>query len=278
MFVYENGRIIGIKCCNILIYIKMLPKIGLYILICFLFFVIIFLSVLTIFQEQLIYPGINRPTLLLNEPFENIHGSYYKQGTSGILWVIFGGNHSLPADFIHLVEQDSVNHSFLIITYPGYNETPLKPTPESINLLVDKCIQKIMKNYKINFLCYSIGCAAGINYLHHNYRHGNRLKLPINKLILLAPFWSLDEIVHSKYPFPKSMIKQLLNHNWENEKLKSIDPDIKVIIIHGKNDELIHFSHSERLAKLRHCQFILTNDTHGSVTSKMSSIINEQSE
>jgi predicted esterase len=92
-------------------------------------------------------------------------------------------------------------------------------------------------------MCYSIGCAVGINYLA-------KTEQIINKLVLLAPFWSLDEIVHSKYPFPFLVIKKLLNHNWENEKLKYIDNNIDVTIIHGTFDKLINIDHSKRLSKV----------------------------
>ncbi len=230
-----------------------------------IFLVFLLLVLLATFQEHLIYPGIKREKCILTEPFEDIYGSYYKKGSTDILWVFFGGNGSLPADFIDIIEQ--FDHSFLMVTYPGYNGTPLKPNPETINNLVEKCLNDIIKRkqgnkYIINFVCYSIGCAAGINYLSKQH-------LKINKLLLLAPFWSLDEIVYSKYPFPKFIIKQLMNHNWENEKLKDIHRDIDVTIIHGKNDNLIHFGHSERLSKLRKCKLILTDDTHSSMRNKI---------
>jgi predicted alpha/beta hydrolase family esterase len=232
-----------------------------------IFLVFLLLLLLMTFQEHLIYPGIKREKIHLSEPFEDIYGSYYKKGSTDILWVFFGGNGSIPADFVDIIEQ--FDHSFLTITYPGYNNTPLKPSPETINNLVDKCLDKVLrknKKYTVNFACYSIGCAAGINYL-------STKKKVINKMLLFAPFWSLDEIVYSKYPFPKFIIKKLMNHNWENDKLKDIHPSIDVTILHGKNDELIHFSHSERLSKLRNCKLILTNDTHSSMKDRIAGLI-----
>lgn len=228
------------------------------------------LCTLTTIQEQLIYPGIKRQIQILNEPFLNINNSYYKKGNTGILWVLFGGNDSLPIDFVDITELSK--HSFLIITYPGYNNTPLKPSPDNISNLTNQCLVKVQTLYNyniINFMAYSIGCAAAIYYLSQNR------KIQINKLVLLAPFWSLDEIVHSKYPFPTFIIKKLLNHNWENEKLKDIDPKIDVSIFHGKNDKLINFNHSERLSKLKKCKIIFTDDDHTSIRNKMIHIINE---
>jgi len=225
------------------------------------------LLILATFQEKLIYPGIENPQILLKEPFEQINDSFYKRGSTGKLWLFFGGNKSKSTDFVDI----NSKHSFLIITYPGYNGTMSNPNPETTYDTIEKCIKKVCskgyENKNINFMCYSIGCAIALNYL-------SKSKLPINKLILCAPFWSLDEIVHSKYPFPKFLIKQLMNHNWENDKIKDIHHEINVTILHGKNDKLIHYSHSERLAKLRKSKLILTEHDHTSIRTRIPEYLN----
>lgn len=223
-------------------------------------------------QENLIYPGMKRPIHILQEPFENIHHSFYKKGTTGKIWIYFGGNNNNPIDYHDIFKNISIEHSILLITYPGYNGFKQDMNPHNTNLTIKKCINSILnKGYNIkdiNFICYSIGCAIAINYLAtHN--------ININNLVLLAPFWSLDEIVHSKYPYPISIIKFLMNHNWENYKLKDIHPNINTTIIHGKNDELIHYSHSDRLSKLRNIELIYTNDDHRSIREIIPNIINK---
>jgi predicted alpha/beta hydrolase family esterase len=235
--------------------------------------IFLLLLILATFQENLIYPGIKRPGIILKEPFEEIHDSFYKKGSNGKIWVFFGGNNSLPGDYINIINNMSIDgHSFLIITYPGYNNTQLKPNPKTTYEKIDNCLNAIKKKgYKdenINFICYSIGCAVAINYL-------SKKKILIKNLVLFAPFWSLDEIVHSKYPFPIFVIKNLLNHNWENEKLKDIHHKIDVTIVHGKKDKLINYNHSERLSKIRKSKLILTEeDDHTSISNRISEYIN----
>lgn len=236
-------------------------------------FLLLLLFTLTIYQESLIYPGMKRPSQILKKPFEQIDNSFYKKGSTGKIWVFFGGNGALPIDCIDYMKLIKPDHSFLIITYPGYNGVKEKLTPKSINNTIDRCIQQIKdRGYKpsdINFMCYSLGCAIAINWLFDT-------KFEINKLVLLAPFWSLDEIVNSKYPFPKFVIKKLMNHNWENEKLENINQKIDVTIFHGKQDKLIDCSHSERLSKIKiGSKLIFTEDDHQSIRNVISITINE---
>jgi predicted alpha/beta hydrolase family esterase len=236
--------------------------------------IILLLLILVTFQESLIYPGMKRPGEILKEPFEQIHDSFYKKGSTGKIWIFFGGNGSLPIDYINGIKLIKEDHSFLIITYPGYNGTKTKLTPGTTNALISKCIEELNnRGYQpkdINFMCYSIGCAIAINYLSDH-------PLLINKLILLAPFWSLDEIVHSKYPFPIFLIKKLINHNWENERLKNVHSKIDITIIHGKQDKLIDYSHSQRLSEVTKCKLILTEyDDHQSIYNKIPEYINFQ--
>jgi predicted esterase len=236
------------------------------------FILILFLAVLTVFQKKMIYPGMSRQGQILKEPFKQIYDSYYKKGSTGKIWLFFGGNGAIPADYIDHMDLIDPDHSFLIVTYPGYNGVKKDLNPKTTNETIDNCIKEIIqKGYKysdINFMCYSLGCAIAINWLSEN-------KIPINNLVLLAPFWSLDEIVYSKYPFPPLIIKLLMDHNWENEKLKHIHKDINITILHGKQDKLIHYNHSERLSELRKTKLILTeDDDHQSIRNKIPDLFN----
>jgi hypothetical protein len=159
----------------------MIKKVFIALIILLITVIIITLMGLGFLQESLIYPGLKREKIHLKEPFDQIDNSYYKKGSTGKLWILLGGNNSLPGDFEDYVidKQDS----FLLVTYPGYNGAELRPDPETMNKVIENCMKKLDKNYKINFLCYSIGCAVAINYLSSVGKKTNT-----DKVILLAPF------------------------------------------------------------------------------------------
>ncbi len=237
------------------------------------FIIIILMIILLYKQETLIYPGIGREIDYLHpvtkEPFELIDTSYYKQGTTGNIWILLGGNASLPSDYISYVKHSK--NSILLLTYPGFNKTKLRPNLDNINLVIDCCIKKLNKrgyhNENISFICYSIGCAAGINYLSTN-------KLKINKLILLAPFYNISKVIEDNYYIPQFISNSLLDHVWDNHKIKDIHQSINVIIIHGKNDKLINVKHSEILSKVRFSKLIITEDCHNTITRLINDYIN----
>jgi predicted esterase len=252
----------------------MIKNIVKYMVLSLILSLILSLMTLVYYQETLIYPGMSRPGQKLKKPFEAIGNSYYKKGSTGKLWVFFGGNAAIPIDYMDHIKLIEPDDSLLIITYPGYNGDKTKLSPETTNEIIDHCIKEIkLKGYKntyINFICYSIGCAIAINWLHKN-------KTQINNLVLLAPFWSLDEVIYSKYPFPSVLIKSLINHNWENKKITDINKNINITIFHGKQDKLIHYSHSVRLAKLAkltESKLIITeHDDHNTIRNKIPEIL-----
>jgi hypothetical protein len=228
---------------------------------------LIFLILLYLFvnQQKLIYPGMSREIdvshPILKEPFEMINTSYYKKGKTGKLWLILGGNRSLPSDFTDYIGEST--NSILMITYPGYNKTELKPNLETINLTIDNCIKKLnIKGYNnndINFICHSIGCAAAINYLANK-------KIEIGKLVLLAPFSNISQVIYDKYMIPKFLINKLIDHMWDNQKIIDVHKSIEIVIIHGKHDKY--------LCELRGCNLEITDDDHNSIKRFIPTFIN----
>jgi hypothetical protein len=257
---------------------------------------IIFTLLVSLFQDSFIFVGMYRDSkYLFKKPFEKIEGSYYKQGSSDELFVVCGGNDSLPQDYVKTALGSE--HSFLLICYPNYYkniggipsgtlnlnlessgiqqilEEFEPPNPYNTYSEIHRCLRKKAYKYKnkITFLCYSIGCAIGLNYLSNSY-----FSKYTNKIILLAPFYSLEEVANYKYTFlPSMFITPLLKYTWNNyEHITKIPNDIKIIIIHGKNDNFITYDHGERLSKLReNIEFIVTEDDHNSVKHQIKKIV-----
>ncbi len=235
-----------------------------------MFLPLIALFLAWIFQEQLIYPGLFRTSFKLS--FQNIQtkdgdtGCYYKEGNPGTpLWIVLGGNNSLPQDYQALASK-TVN-SYLLINYPGFGGTVGKMKPETTAELISNCLKAVQKpNQVINFICHSIGCAVGLNFLDKNPH------IVPKRLVLLAPFWKLEEVIAKKYTFvlPESVITSLINHTWDNfEHIESLHPETDVTIVHGRNDRLIDWKQGERLAKKhKNAKFTLTDDDHNSIVGK----------
>lgn len=238
-------------------------------------FILLISIILIIFQEHFIYTGYHRTIIPLKPPYQHLkNNSYYKQGTSDELWLIFGGNGSLPQDYVILTK--NTNHSYIYINYPGFGGIDGSMSPNSSLKLIDDIITLIPNKYtNINILGYSIGCAVSMHYL---YKRPKFMK-KINKIRLLAPFWSLDEVANNRYlPYlPNYIIKTLLSHNWENYiYIKHIDPNINLIILHGQNDIYVPYDQSKRLHELRpNTMFITTDDDHESILKKINIVLNE---
>lgn len=226
----------------------------------------IFLAYLSCTQNKYIYPGMTIPYNELSVPYIKINQSYYKKGTTGRLWIYFGGNRSSPKDSMFI--RQNIDDSFFFVGYPGYNGSKIKMNPRNSLMCIREDISKL--NYpsdKTNIICYSIGCAIAINWLSidNQARYDN--------LILLAPFWSLDKVINENCPLPRWLVRLLLDHNWENKRLQFINEYIKVHIYHGKQDKLISYKHSEQLSRIRNVRLTLTDDDHKTIRKYLQKII-----
>lgn len=239
--------------------------------------VAIFLYYLYSIQDKYVYQGIleKGDDILLDYGFEKVGSSYYRGGTSGIIWVIFGGNRNVPNHWVDTFNNISKEHSIFLVIYPGYNyDKETKTTYENIYYRVTESINFIRnkgyQNKNINFLSYSLGCAISLDWL-------SKTKFKINNLVLLAPFLTLSEVIYDKSKVPVFITNALLKYSWKNETIRDIDSNIKVTIYHGKRDELIDYCQSIRLHTLRpETDLILTDlDDHRSIKRLSHKIIND---
>lgn len=218
--------------------------------------VVVLFYFIVLFQDFLIYPGILKNCKELKHPFIKIGNSYFKKGTSDQLWIIFGGNNSSPDNF-HFFKNS--NNNFIIINYPSFCGSDGIMNPLNSFILIDICLKKcknFIKNLTINFACYSMGCAVGLHYLH-------KKQININKIVLLAPFYSLESVIF----LPEMISFYLLDHTWNNYEFVQSLKCNSIIFIHGKNDNIIDYKQSIKLYNL--CKIKkkikITNDNHESI-------------
>lgn len=222
------------------------------------------LLVLLSIQDYFIYPGRFRPRPEnIHEKFENINGSLFKKGHSSKLCVIFGGNGSIPSDFIDYAKHS--DHSVLIIAYPGYFGTSGIPRSDTTVEYINDVLLPVVKKNNIketHFICHSIGCAIALNYL-------KQTGFSLTKVILFAPFYNLSYIIHKESGIPLEIVRLVLMQEWDNSIIGDLHQDLDIIIYHGKNDKLIHHNESISLSKLhKGVKLIITDDDHNSLVRK----------
>lgn len=222
------------------------------------------LVILLAIQDFFIYPGRFRTKPEnIEEGFENINGSLFKKGVSKKLCIVFGGNSSIPSDFVSFSKHS--DNYILIIAYPGYFGTPGIPRSETTVKYIDELVKKLVKNHGItetNFICHSIGCAIALDYL-------KKTKHKPTKVVLFAPFYNLSYIIHKESGIPLNIVRFVLMQEWDNTVIKDLPQDLDIVIYHGTNDKLIHHNESVSLSKLhKGVKLIITEDDHNSLVRK----------
>jgi pimeloyl-ACP methyl ester carboxylesterase len=123
---------------------------------------------------------------------------------------------------------------------------------------VQRVYNQLKQNYSENRIVvigYSIGTGPA-TYL--------AAKNNPQKLALLAPYYSLPDLMHVHYKIiPGFVLKYQFMTNEYIQKVKA-----PIALFHGNNDELIYYKSSEKLIKL--CKpsdtlYILPNQAHGGV-------------
>ena len=154
------------------------------------------------------------------------------------VWAMFPGNASLALDWIHFAAQAPDSHDgFLLIEYPGYGDSEGSASPASIDEAAEKAFDELaaklaidrqLLDGRMNVIGLSLGCGAALQFAA---RH------PANKVILIAPFTSLQDSARRLVGFP---LCRLLLHNFDNRarlaELAARSPAPAVTIFHGSDD------------------------------------------
>jgi len=168
--------------------------------------------------------------------------AFYVPGTKQTpkrLWVAFCGNGSLALDWTTVLRQYPPNgDAFLLIDYPGYGKNGGYATISSTRLSANAALKVLIERFQIDedhlTLCtigHSLGAAVALDFAAHHR---------VQKIVLISPFTTLREEAASIFG---GWIARLLLESYDNranlEDSNKRNPDARVAIFHGANDEVI---------------------------------------
>lgn len=163
------------------------------------------------------------------------------KNSKGLVFYLHGNKGSLRKWGYFARAYNDLGYDILFLDYRGYGKSEGQITSEKQMFEdVETAYNEMTKRYypkNIIILGYSIGTA-----LASKLASAHQVKL----LILEAPYFNLSDMMTERYPFAPTM---LLKYKFENNK-NIPKAKCPVIIFHGNQDQIINYTHSERLAKL----------------------------
>jgi hypothetical protein len=188
--------------------------------------------------------------IYLSTSKEKYHG-WYMESKSPYVILFFHGNAGNISTRLSFVEKlYSQSFSICLFDYPGFGKSQGKPTEET-------CIQSALLFYdflhkKKNFSHQNIilwGESIGGSIASHV---ALTTQNPI--LILQSTFTDIKEIIHktaSKIPYfiYKSIGFHTKHYLKKRHQFSKMNNNIKTLILHSREDELIPFTHAEILHK-----------------------------
>lgn len=168
------------------------------------------------------------------------------------VWAMFPGNASLALDWLSFAaEEPDRDDGFLLIEYPGYGDSAGSASPASIDEATEKAFDALATHLavdrqtldsKMNVIGLSLGCGTALQFAA---RH------PVSKVILIAPFTSLQDSARRLVGFP---LCHLLRHNFDNRarlaELAARPQAPVVTIFHGSDDITVPPRMGRELARL----------------------------
>ena len=172
-----------------------------------------------------------------------------------VLWVFFGGNAQLALDWLEFIIKLRQNdhfstHSFLLFEYPGYGSNPGLVRDDSSHESLMQALQATGHQGPVRFLAHSLGCGVALQFMS---------KYPqfVESAVLISPFESIADMAvgllmpwltgaGTMFPFVEPLINT--GNMWNNRKaVEHISLKTKLVVIHGKKDEIVPFEQGERL-------------------------------
>ena len=177
--------------------------------------------------------------------------AYYIPATAPLpkrLWIAFCGNGSLALDWTTTLSEYPYNgDAFLLIDYPGYGKNGGYATIASTRASVDAALRALTERLHTDedhlTLCtigHSLGAAVALDFATHHR---------VARVVLIAPFTTLREEAATVLG---GWIARLLIESYDNRanlaEVARRNPDARVAIFHGTNDEVIPVRMGQELA------------------------------
>src|SRR5438477_1384749 len=167
------------------------------------------------------------------------------------LWIAFCGNGSLALDWTTILAgYPNSNDAFLLVDYPGYGKCQGYATIASTRASSDAALKTLAKRLALSEeelelrLCtigHSLGSAVAIDF-------GSRHR--VQRVVAIAPFTTLREEAARVISSPLS---HLLIESYDNRagiaEIRKRNPEAKIAIFHGTNDEVIPVRMGRELAQ-----------------------------
>ena len=137
-------------------------------------------------------------------------------------------------------------YDFFVFDYQGYGKSGGKIKNEQqlyndIHLMVEHILQSFEKQ-QITIIGYSIGTGLAAESAYH---------FDIKNLVLVAPYFNFKQLVKEKAPFaPNFLLRYHIPTNKFLSDLLQKSENTKIMVIHGKRDNLIPVTHSQQLSNL----------------------------
>lgn len=231
-------------------------------------FITAYLVFLVVFQRSFIYfPSKYPPQIasVVEDMYEiqyQVDGdqqvAYYIPPRSGdkipkCLWLMLGGNGSLALGWIGFTNQiKDPDTAFLLFDYPGYGKNQGSPSLIKNNLAVEKAYQALLNRfqldtmksppYRLGGVAHSLGAPVILNLAE---------KYPMDMLLLLSPFTSMQDMVKYKFSFLGRLLSLFVWDKYEvYTKLSRLRPNPpKTVLVHGAKDEIIPVSMSRSMGE-----------------------------
>jgi len=151
--------------------------------------------------------------------------------------IYFGGNAENVDNNILNFSKMFTNHTIYLVKYRGYGSSTGRPTEEGLYSDALYIYDSIKEKYQnISIISRSLGTGVA-TYLAS--------KRKIDKLALITPFDSVENVAQKKFPiYPMSL---LLKHKYKSiERVDKIKA--QTLILMAENDQVVNNEHTENLA------------------------------
>ncbi|MDO4642929.1 MAG: alpha/beta fold hydrolase [Cardiobacteriaceae bacterium] len=215
-----------------------------------------FLGALYFFQEKLLFqPDILAEdyTFAFQTPFEEIrlpvdgavlHGLHFRHEQPKGAIVFFHGNAGALDSWGTIGEQLAASgYDCYLFDYRGYGKS--SGTIQSLAALfadADAIMTYVQKDFPTDRTVVLVGYSLGSGLAARAAD-----KFHIQHLILLAPYFSLRDVVHEHMPFVPAF---LFKYPLHSAIFLAHADDTQTILIHGRQDNVIPIENSRRLAAL----------------------------